>query len=246
MIANLYVAWQDESTRAWRTIARLHRTERGDYEMNFTRGADRLKSIPSTLFKMDVNATYTFSELIPLFKNKLPPRSRNDFYKMADWLDLSGNEDEFTTLSRFGLIPGSDSILIYPEPEIVGSIYKLKFFVHGIRHMHSDAVSLCDNLLRGSRLLPVLDVQNPVDRNAVALRCEDKTILIGYVPTFYAGDIHDILLDASSASSATVRVVKNNIDAPLQLRLFCEFEAIVSTTFRSLDTDTHKPFLKVA
>lgn len=245
MATNLYVAWQDENTRAWRTIARLHRSSEG-YELNFTRGADRLRSIPSDLFKMDVKATYSFSELIPLFKNKLPPRSRSDFLKMAHWLDLRGDEDEFTTLSRFGLIPGSDSILIYPEPEITGGTYRLQFFVHGIRHMHKDVISLCKDLFAGSRLLPVLDVQNPVDKNAVALRCEGETILIGYVPTFYAADIHDILSDSKIAQSAKITVVRNNIDAPLQLRLLCSFEASVTDGFRPLDTEVHKPFLEVA
>jgi hypothetical protein len=241
MVSNLYVAWQDEITRAWRTIARLHRASNG-YELSFTQGADKLKSIPSELFRMDVKSTYVFSDLIPMFKNKLPPRSRNDFLKMAGWLNLRGDEDEFTMLSRFGLIPGSDSILIYPEPEIASNKYTLQFFVHGIRHMHRDAVSLCDDLHSGTKLLPVLDVQNPVDKNAVALRCENESVLLGYVPTFYASDLYKLLSDANVAKSAIVRVVKSNIDAPLQLRLLCSFEAAVPDNFQSLSADVYKPY----
>jgi hypothetical protein len=112
--------------------------------------------------------------------------------------------------------------------------------------MHKDVVSLCENVTSGSRLLPVLDVQNPVDKNAVALRCEDETILIGYVPTFYAGDVHRILSDSKIASSAKISVIRNNVDAPLQLRLLCSFDATVPLGFHPLNTDVHKLFLEVA
>src|SRR3954466_2236151 len=169
MVDNLYLAWQDTETRAWHTIARLRR-KNGEYELVFTHGVERLRSVPSDLFRMDVRQRYASAELLPVFKNRLPSKSRADFAKMASWLDLRGGESEFDLLTRFGLIPGTDSILVYPEPEIIDGRYRLEFFVHGIRHMHKDALSLCDGLKPGDRLLPVLDIQNPVDPNAVAVR----------------------------------------------------------------------------
>lgn len=245
MTSNLYVAWQDQDSRKWHTIARLTRTDAG-FDFLFTRGVERLHSIPSDLFRLDVNKRYSSVELIPLFKNRLPSRSRPDFLRMAGWLNLSGSENEFETLARFGLIPGTDSILVYPEPTLVSGQYKLEFFVHGIRHMHKDALTVCNKLNPGDRLLPLLDVHNPVDPNAVALRCPNDQILIGYVPTFYAPDLRHLLSNLKIAETAALTVVRNNRDAPVQLRLLCRFESKVPQGFRALDTEVHKPLFEYA
>ena len=118
MPASLYVAWQNPATRAWHTVARLRRTGDG-YEFVFTRGITSMPTIAADLFRMDVKRRYISDELFPVFKNRLPSRRRDDFSKMAEWLNMKGTEDEFEMLSRFGLIPGGDSLLVYPEPEVV-------------------------------------------------------------------------------------------------------------------------------
>lgn len=243
MVTRVYVAWQDQATRQWHTIARLRRLATG-YEFGFTKGVDRLHSIPLDLFQMDVKKRYISDELIPLFRNKLPSRNRTDFIKLSNWLNLKGNEGEFEALAKFGLIPGTDSILIYPEPEIVLGRYRLEFFVHGIRHMHKDALMRCGELDENDRLLPVLDVQNPVDQNAIALRPENVPLLIGYVPTFYSADIRRILADQNLAAGARIKIVRNNKDAPLQIRLMCRIDASVPQNFQTLNTDVHKPIFE--
>lgn len=245
MARDLYVAWQEQATRTWHTIARLRRV--GDeYEFLFTRGVTKLNSIPLDLFRMDVNKRYRSAELIPLFRNRLLSRSRTDFSKVARWLNLKGDEDEFESLSKFGLIPGTDAVLIYPAPQIEAQTYSVDFFVHGIRHMHPEVISHCNEIAEGSRLLPVLDVQNPVDLNAVAFRTENDCRLVGYLPTFYADDIHSILADPSQAETARVTVIRNNTDAPIQLRLLCTFNAKVSEGFSSLSSEVHRPLLDEA
>lgn len=245
MAHDLYVAWQEQVTRTWHTIGRLRRV--GDeYEFLFTQGVKRLNSIPLDLFRMDVNKRYRSSELIPLFRNRLLSRSRTDFAKIAGWLNLKGDEGEFESLSKFGLIPGTDSILIYPSPDIQSQQYSVEFFVHGIRHMHPDMVSYCNEIAEGSRLLPLLDVQNPIDPNAVAFRVEDDYRLIGFLPTFYAGDVRAILASVSYAKTTRVSVVRNNKDAPVQLRLLCRISATVSEGFLSLNSEVHKPLLDEA
>lgn len=242
MPRDLFVAWQDQATRSWHTIARLRRVGE-EYEFLFTRGVSRLKSVPLDLFRMDVNKRYRSADLIPLFRNRLLSRSRTDFSKIARWLNLKGDEEEFESLSKFGLIPGTDAVLIYPSPEIEKQTYNVEFFVHGIRHMHPEMIAHCDTVAEGSKLLPLLDVQNPIDTNAVALRTEKDFRLIGYVPAFYVGDIRAILADASLAKTASITVIRNNRDAPVQLRLLCRFSAKVSEGFLSLNTDVHKPLL---
>ena len=173
-------------------------------------------------------------------------RRRRISLRLANWLNLRGNEEEFEALAKFGLIPGTDSILVYPEPQVSLGMYRLEFFVHGIRHMHEHADLLCKDMNEGDRLLPLLDVQNPVDPNAIALRCTSNTILLGYAPAFYSADLRRILSDQQLAGGARIKIVRNNVDAPVQMRLLCRIEAAVPSTFRALDTDVHKPIFEYA
>ena len=242
MVDRLFIAWQDTVTRAWHTIARVTRDERG-YEFVFTEGAERLHSIPEELFRMSTQFRYRFDKLIPFLTNRIPSRNRDDYLQMAGWLNLSGRESDFDLLSKFGLIPGGDSFLIYPEPTLEAGMYSLEFFVHGIRHMHEDAAEWCQTCNAGDQLFPLLDVKNRFDENAVALRSESGTLLLGYVPAFYASDFRKLLESADIARLASVTVVKHNADAPIQLRLLCKFFAYVPPDFTSLDTDAHKPLV---
>lgn len=244
MVNRLFVAWQDDATRRWHTIGRLTRAKDAYYFV-FTKGVKHLRTIPFDLFRMEPQFQYRFESLIPLFTNKIPSRSRSDFEKMASWLNVGKERNEFELLSKFGLIPGTDSILVYPEPTVVSGRYQLEFFVHGIRHMHKDVLAWCDKLEVGGRLLPLLDVQNPVDPCAVALRNEDDTILVGYLPTFYAEDVKRLLTDEKSCASAIIKVVRNNQDAPLQMRLLCRFECSIPDGFQAMSSDIHQPFMEL-
>jgi hypothetical protein len=235
----VYVAWQDSTSRSWHTFARLTH-KNNDYEFAFTKGADRLNSVPRELFRMDLKDRYRSNDLISLFKNKLPPRSRSDFLKMATWLNLRGDEKDFDLLAKFGLIPGTDSLLVYPEPDLTDGRYTLEFFVHGIRHMHKDALYYCESATTGDRLLPLLDVKNEVDGDAVALRPLEGTFLVGYVPSFYSTDLRTLLSNSKIAKTARIEVVRNNHDAPIQLRLLCRFTSDVPFEFKPLDTLSHE------
>jgi hypothetical protein len=237
----LYAAWQDEKSRSWHTIGRLARLRNDEYEFVFTKGVKVLGAMPKDLFGMNIFHSYRSSQLFPLFKNKLPSRSRTDFLQMANWLNLSGAEQDFDLLSKFGLIPGTDSILVYPEPDVILGRYNLEFFVHGVRYMRNDAIEWYKDAQAGTRLLPLLDVQNPVDPKAVALRPEGMNILLGYVPSFYASDFRKILSDPQNGESARIKVLKCNNDASPQLRLLCQFEAAVPQSFRTLETEEHQP-----
>jgi HIRAN domain len=237
----LYAAWQDENTRSWHTIGRLTRLANDHYEFVFTKGARVLGAMPKDLFGMNIFHSYRSAQLLPIFKNKLPSRSRSDYAQMTNWLNVSGNERDFDLLSKFGLIPGTDSTLVYPEPDVNSGRYSLEFFVHGVRYTESNAAEWCNYAQNGMRLLPLFDVQNPVDPEAVAIRPDKKNILLGYVPSFYVQDVCRILRDARGLESARITVVKCNNDAPPQLKLLCRFEAAVPLGFRALDSEFHQP-----
>jgi hypothetical protein len=104
--------------------------------------------------------------------------------------------------------------------------------------MHPDAMQLCGALKAEERLLPLLDVQNPVDPDAVAVRCVDQPVLLGYVPVFYAADLRQLLAQAQLADKAQLTVLRFNDDAPSQLKLLCRFTCPVPQGFRALGSET--------
>ena len=113
----VYVAWQDEVSRRWETIACL--TKRGDeYELIFTKGAEKLDNISKKLFRLEPGNRYVFSDLIAIFKNKIPSKSRPDFHKMARWLGADPDAGEFGLLKAFGLIPSSIPRLPTPDQQL--------------------------------------------------------------------------------------------------------------------------------
>ena len=111
--------------------------------------------------------------------------------------------------------------------------------------MHEDAKSWCLDASVGSRLCPLLDVQNCADANAVALKCPDDNVIIGYVPAFYARDLKIIFSNEDCAKYAKITVRRNNRDAPDQLKLMCELVTTVPKDFVPLDTYDHEPNLKI-
>lgn len=167
--------------------------------------------------------------------------NRADYKKIADWVGIAPEDNEFDRLYKFGLIPGSDSMLFYAAPDVSEGKYKLNFFVHSIKYMHNDAKSWCLEASPGSKLCPLLDVQNCADTNAVALKCPTDNVIIGYVPAFYARDLKIIFSNEDCARRAEILVSKNNRDAPDQLKLMCELVTPVPAGFVSLDTQEHTP-----
>ncbi|BCM84103.1 HIRAN domain-containing protein [Methylobacterium indicum] len=240
----LYVAWQDEATRRWHTIARLQK-QGGSYEFVFTKGVAGLPNLTRQLFNMDSGDIYRFENLIPLFRSRMLSTHRSDYKKVAQWVGVTAEDTEFEQLCKLGLIPGSDSMLFYAAPDVSHGKYKLSFFIHAIKYMHEDAKSWCSMATPGTKLFPLLDVQNPVDPNAVALKCPKENIIVGYIPAFYARDLKLILSDEKCAEHAEICVSRNNSDAPEQLKLLCEVAAPTPEGFVPLDTPSHAPNLRV-
>ena len=170
--------------------------------------------------------------------NRIQAKSGADFDRLAKWVNVSTMADDFEQVARFGLIPGINSMLIYPAPNLDYGRYQIEFFVHGVRHMHKDVEAWCTKS-EGNVLLPDVRHQEKLDRSAIALRPEGNTLILGYIPTFYVNDIHRILLDDTTRESAQLTVTRCNIDAPPQLRLLCKFASNLPALFRSMQANEH-------
>lgn len=239
MPRNLFVAWQDSRTRSWHTVARLTRIN-DEYELVFTEGARRFKSVLNDLFGLDLEYRYRFQKLIPAFRNKIPPKSRSDYASLSNWFGVSEEEDEFTKLSKFGMLQSNEPIIVYPEPDAAGGRYECEFFLHALRYMHPDAMDWCRAAAAGAVLNPLLDVKNEADEFAVALRSTPGCILLGYIPAFFARDINLLLRQREIAAEATISVVQANPGAPAQMMLRCKYSSPRPEGFSPLGSESHQ------
>jgi hypothetical protein len=119
----------------------------------------------------------------------------------------------------------TDTLEVFPEPQVDaegGAL--LHFFVHGIRHSTEAAAARAEALEPGERLLLMHDLQNPFDRNALALRTAASSTgdlhLLGFCPRYLSEELLPMLREGPE--EARVEVVRvNPRPAPAQMRVLC-------------------------
>ena len=238
-MTTIFVAWQDPETRSWHPVGQLSE-QNAEFTFCYTKGAQA-----SPRFRLfgrlnDLDRTYRSKELFPIFANRLLDEARPEYPDYLRWLQL----DRFEPLAMLDLTGGhrqTDGLAMFARPEIDSDgNYRGHFFCHGIRHLPKEAQTRVAELRQGDPLYPLLDVQNPVDPNAVALRTDDPPTMIGYCPRYRAQDFRH-LISEDSDSSARFWVERVNSDAPFQLRLLCGIEARWPPKFESCSDEEFEP-----
>jgi hypothetical protein len=229
MARELILAWQDAKSLRWSAVGRLSYDKVQDkYTFRYTQAAKEAneKNVFSTLWGMDdLTKTYeSVKEPLPVFQNRLLRKTRPEYEKYLEWLGVKGEElSPIKELELSGGVRATDNYQLFPVPENESGKYRLKFFVHGIRHMVGSYIERVETLKSGDHLKLMFDVQNHVDKNAIALRTEDPPELVGYLPSFFTNDIKK-LIDQNGSEALCVNVMQVNLDAPSQFRLHCSLE----------------------
>ncbi len=217
------------------------------YHFVYTKGAEQSDRFRVFGRMTDLNTAYASSELFPLFANRLLNKSRPEYGKYLQWLNISeGQGNPFFILSLTGGKRSTDSLEVFPcpEPNFLDQ-YDVSFFVHGIRYFPERSIERVKMLNLSERLYLVSDLQNEHDKNAIALRTKDPVEMIGYVPRFLADDFNELIDKLEDPMSLSVKVEKVNIDAPEQLRLLCKITAPWPDSFRSCSTELFKPIVEL-
>ena len=125
-------------------------------------------------------------------------------------------------------------------PDELG-FYLNKFFMHGLRYMPETARNRIKSLEPGEPLYPMLDLCNPNDPSAVALRTVNgDRVMLGYVPRYLAQDVRK-LFQGCDPSLIRVYVHHVNPDAPLQQRLLCRMNACWPRGFQPCSGEEFQP-----
>jgi hypothetical protein len=246
----VYVAWRSPAApeHKWGPVGRLD-TELGHFRFVYTEGARLLEGFEPFPGMPGLSEVYESDELLPVFKNRMLSKSRPEYKEFLKW---SGFDPAIPPepLALLGVTEGkreTDFIEIFPCPcKAYGNRLDLKFFLHGIRHMPSDAQREAGKLTSGERLGLMLDISNPHDKNAVAIRTCPATelnrrrYLIGYLPRYLARDVHGLAKTINS-DDLNLTVEQVNEGAPFQQMLLCRLDSIWPEEFCPCDGEEYSP-----
>ena len=239
----LFVAWQDPISRSWFPIGRL--TFDGQrYQFLYIKGAIEAQKcgFPGVWSLRDFYQVYESTELPPLFANRVMGKSRPDYPDFIRDLNLNIDDpkpQEIAILSRTGGQRVHDHFEVFPLPEPDNGIYRIHFFVRGIRYLSPQHQERIAKLAPSDKLRIVHDVQNPYDPQALLLLTEDF-FPVGYCPRYLLHDNFDLLRQEPQQ----VEIVVERVNPPptaTQLRLLCHLTAPWHSDFRPFVSEMYQP-----
>jgi len=251
---SLFVAWQDPRSRGYFPIGRLRIVEGGEgYEFRYTRGVEQAhaQGFRPLIGLDDLLAIHTSPRLFPVFANRVPSTHREDRreYLASFGLDPATAEP-FQILAISGDRRATDKLELFPAPKQSAETgeYRTTIFVHGLRHLPRESQERALRLAPGDQLLIMLDLQNPFDPQAIALRTADDgpdRCLVGYLPRYIRSDAWKLLAGCGGPhASIEVRVRRaNQPPVPLDQRILCDVVACWPDGFTPFDEAPYIPIV---
>jgi hypothetical protein len=190
----------------------------------------------------DFQRQYESPELFPLFKNRVISPSRRDFPEYLSWLDLdSAHSDPIAMLAVTGGERTTDNLEVFPKVEKnAEGNFKVRFFLHGMRHVCAAAKERSSHLKEGEALRVMVEMDNPVTRLALALHTDDYQ-MIGWAPRYL---VRDIMESISKSPMLAAHVVKiNEGPAPLNRRVLVEMSGQANDGFDPMTTPDFRPLI---
>lgn len=228
----LYLAWQAPDSRDWHVVGALNELDTG-FSFNYTKGAAASEYFIPFSGMEDLGKTYVSNDLFPLFKNRLLSERRPEYPKFIKWLALDNKENlsPLDILGRSGGIRGTDQLQTFQRIKLdEDGHFEHFFFSHGISYLTDSAQERVSSLTKEEKLFLCLDCQNPYDDNAVLIRTETPTEIVGYCPRYLAKDISTLLKFDDSCISLSVEAIDRQ--APSNYRLMLKLEGHVPARYR--------------
>ena len=236
----------DPTKGGWSPIGRLE-FDHGMYRFVYTQGARTAVGFTPFSGMEDLEEIYESNELFPVFANRLLPKSRPEYDAYLQWsgFDPANPPDPIAVLGVTEGIRRTDMIELFPCPvRDEQGCYLNKFFLHGLRYMPEAAKARVLALQEDEPLYPMLDLCNPTDRNAVALRTVNgDRLILGYVPRYLA---HDVCKLFQSCEPEFINIFAHRVNrgAPLQQRLLCRMHACWPEGFQPCSGEEFQPIPK--
>ncbi|HEB9322059.1 HIRAN domain-containing protein [Campylobacter coli] len=232
----LKVCWRSSKAKKWFFIGELS-YENNRYKFVYDENIYEAQEQGFELFTnlSDVKLNYYSYELFPVFANRLLSKSRSEYKKYQEWLDLKDDKNPLEELSKNNGFRVVDFIALYLIPKVQKK-YVVEFFLHNVDCIFEYQKCL-NQIKQGDNLYLAKDIQNKFDKNAILVRTKDPMSILGYIPRIYNEDIASIL---AYDENATLSIKKINKDAPVQFQILCRFEAKWPKNFIAFDTRKDK------
>jgi hypothetical protein len=125
------------------------------------------------------------------------------------------------------------------EKDVEGN-FKVRFFLHGMRHVSVPAKERSSHLKEGEALRVMAEMDNPVTRLALALHTDDYQ-MVGWAPRYL---VRDIMESISKSPMLAAHVVKiNEGPAPLNRRVLVEMSGHANEGFDPMTTPDFRPLI---
>ncbi|GAB4180097.1 MAG: HIRAN domain-containing protein [Coleofasciculaceae cyanobacterium] len=241
----LFLAWQDPISRLWFPIGRLT-NDGAKYQFVYTQGVkeaqEKCSFEPLPSFPR-LDEVYASTELFPVFSNRLMPRSRPDYSKFIEWLNIPADEaDPIVMLARSGGQRETDTLTVFPCPESdEEGRYHIHFFSHGVRHLPTCSIERINHFESGEKLWLAHEFQNQYDSQALTLNTQDHHI-VGYCPRYLLSYAFELLQTNPKLVEVCVERV-NQPPTPLQFRLLCSMSAKCKDDFRPFTGKEYQPLM---
>jgi HIRAN domain len=179
--------------------------------------------------------------LFHLFSNRLMSRSRPDYLKYIESLNIPvGEDDPMTVLGRSGGGKATDNYEVFPYPEIDDQgNYHTYFFLRGLRYTPKCSIDRATELKPGDSLSLSHDLQNFYDPQVLSLQTEDRYNL-GYCLRYLSHDIFPVLQQYPQQVKVTIDRV-NLPPTPIQSRLLCTLKAVCGRDFVPFAGEEYQP-----
>lgn len=249
-MTSLFLAWQapaeSAQSRAWFPVGRLDAEPTiKRYRFRYTQGALTAKNevgFQPFLSFPDFGMDYESTVLFPMFENRVLSPKRADFQEYISWLDLEpSNADPISILAVSGGERLTDSLEVFPEVRANSQgVFKVRFFLHGLRHLGQAAIERASKLRVGEDLRVMVEMNNPATRLAITLNSDDYQ-MIGWAPRYLVADILNCVPNAPDVSARIVRI--NSSEAPLNQRLMIEYTGRAARGEQPMSTPDFIPLL---
>jgi HIRAN domain len=241
MMKKLFLAWQEQNSRQWFPIGCLE-FDGEIYRFFYIQAVvEAIKVGFKYVYSFpDLGRTYDSAYLFHFFSNRLMSRSRPDYQRYIDSLNiLPGEDDPMTVLARSGGAKATDSYEVFPYPEVDCDGIHTHFFLRGLRHRPPSSLDRAILLQPKEHLEIVYEPDNIQDSQALMLVTEDQHHL-GYCPRYLSHDIFPILQQDPAGVEVLIDLV-NSPPIPIQYRILCQLKAKCFPGFYPFASNDYQP-----
>lgn len=194
----LFLSWRPRKGDGSRyTVGKLQKTNSGNTKFEYLIDTNDYKEALGKGFQgypaFNDHAKVYKDNILETFMSRLPPRNRGDFskYLFNHFLPEDFSGDDFTLLAHTGAKLPSDGFALFPDFPDPFLPFDYVTEVAGSRHHINE--SEFANLSVGNRVTFKIEIDNPVDKDAIAVYSGNKKI--GYINRILKKGFASLLLN---------------------------------------------------